>query len=95
MVPRQRPSRYNALVNGVYHWITRSPQYNNSPNILCFNFRNNKFQQLRAPNSHHSMPSSCEEVIEIKGSLGYVMQYQNCLYIWFAGNMGYGSQQVD
>jgi len=80
MVPHQRPSRYNALVNGVYHWITRSPQYNNAPNILCFNFLNNKFQQLQAPNSHHSMPSYCD-VIEIKGSLGYAMQYQNCLYM--------------
>lgn len=44
----QQPFRYNTLVNGVYHWTTNRCS---SANILCFDFRNNRFRQLKAPNS--------------------------------------------
>lgn len=44
------PSKYNNLVNGIYHWITNNAFYycnDDVANILCFNFRKNQFHQLR------------------------------------------------
>ena len=71
------PSRYNTLVNGVYHWITSSYYISK---ILCFDFHNNQFQQLDAPNLRDATPFFAyfhEDVIEINGSLGYVVEYRN------------------
>jgi len=74
----QCPSRYSTFVNGVYHWITSSSydyQNDNVANILCFDFRNNQFHQLRGPifsYDYHNF--TCDGVAEINGSLAYVGQ---------------------
>lgn len=82
MVQHRQPSRYNTLVNGVYHWITSSYY---TTKILCFDFHNNKFQQLEAP----ELPDATvfisyfrDDLIEIKGSLGYVVEYRNSSMVW-------------
>ncbi|MCI23958.1 F-box protein, partial [Trifolium medium] len=81
----QHPSsRYNALVNGVYYW-TISSDLDIDPNtdILCFNFCNNEFRQLKSPVSNVLRTSYCDDLIEIKGSLGYVIQsYTSSYNLW-------------
>jgi len=80
MVTRLQPSRYNTLVNGVYHWITSSDG-SNAAKILCFDFCNNQFRKLEAPKLGHHIPFFCDEVVEIKGYLAYVVQYR-CSMVW-------------
>ncbi|GAU40521.1 hypothetical protein TSUD_92930 [Trifolium subterraneum] len=58
-------------------------RYNAVNDILCFNFHNNQFQQLKGPNIRHTSDSYCDNVINIKGSLGYVVNFHMvCLEIW-------------
>jgi F-box interacting protein len=79
------PSRYNALVNGVYYWIISS-NLNTNPNyadILSFNFCNNEFGQLTSPILYVLRSSYLNDLIEIKGSLGYVLQLNS------ANNVGF------
>ncbi|XP_039688982.1 F-box/kelch-repeat protein At3g23880 isoform X2 [Medicago truncatula] len=88
IITRQCPFKYNTLVNGVYHWITKNSfyhRYDGVANILCFNFRNDQFHQLRGPTlSAEDRYFLCdEEVAEIKGFLAYVVQcHYNNLKIW-------------
>jgi F-box interacting protein len=87
IITRRCPIKYNTLVNGVYHWITNNSgyyRYDGVANILCFNFRNDQFHQLRGPNlSAKDRYFLCDDVAEIKGFLAYVVQchYSN-LKIW-------------
>lgn len=72
----QCPSRYSTLVNSVYHWIISSSYGNRHfvANILCFDFRNNQFHQLRGPTFSYDYSNFAWDcVAEIKGSLGYVV----------------------
>jgi F-box interacting protein len=75
-IRRLCPSRYNTLVNSVYHWITNISFYDVA-NILCFDFRNNQFHELRGPTfsveDHNFLR---DDVAEIKGSLAYVIQHR-------------------
>jgi len=82
VITNREPSRYNTLVNGVYHWITSSYFISE---IICFDFHNNQFQQLEAPNLRDAtpfIPYFCDDVIEIKGSLGYVVEYRFFSMVW-------------
>jgi F-box interacting protein len=72
---RHRYSKFNTLVNGVYHWITNYPNefdYDGA-NILCFDFKNDQFQQLTGPFlSYEDCNILWDDIAEIKGSLAYV-----------------------
>ncbi|PNY05322.1 F-box [Trifolium pratense] len=54
--------------------------------ILCFNFHNDEFRLLKSPSSTVPLTSYCHDLIEIKGSLGYVLQsnsaYNVCFQVW-------------
>lgn len=94
IITRQCPSKYNTLVNGVYHWITENTYYYHNDyaaNILCFDFHSNKFHTLRGP--IFSRNFQWENVAEIKGSLAYVVQnHFNApvvLHIWAMDQSGW------
>ncbi|WJX09244.1 hypothetical protein P8452_00096 [Trifolium repens] len=74
-ITRRHHSKFNTLVNGVYHWITNDPNefdYDGA-NILCFDFQNDQFQQLTGPFiSDEDFKILWDDVAEIKGSLAYV-----------------------
>jgi F-box interacting protein len=70
---RYYPS-YTPVVNCVYHWIVTVDLHTTS-NIICFDFHNNQFHQLKAPCRH--VKHSSENIAEIKGSLAYVLEYHH------------------
>jgi F-box interacting protein len=82
---RHPSSKYNALVNGIYYWITSSNlDIFPTADILCFNFCNHKFRKLKSPMSNVIRTTYCHDLIEIEGSLGYVMQSNTSSYnVWF------------
>ncbi|GAU28942.1 hypothetical protein TSUD_59550 [Trifolium subterraneum] len=81
---RHPSARYNALVNGVYYWITGSDlDIFPCANILCFDFSNDEFRQFKSPTSCVPHTTYCHDFIEVKGSLGYVLQSNSSYNVWF------------
>ncbi|PNX97843.1 F-box [Trifolium pratense] len=102
IITRRHNSKFNTLVNGVYHWITNDPDdYNyNGANILCFDFRNNQFGQLTGPAfSYEDYSFLWDDVAEIEGSLAYVAYVLQCnfpnriiLKIWIMDQSGWNEK---
>ncbi|RHN79126.1 putative F-box domain-containing protein [Medicago truncatula] len=84
---------YTLFVNYVYYWITTVNLFTIS-NILCFDFCNNQFHELKAPCI--AVEHSFENIVGIKGSLGYVLEYNLPspiqLEIWIMGQNGWVKQ---
>ncbi|XP_045792335.1 F-box protein At1g11270-like [Trifolium pratense] len=102
IITRRHNSKFNTLVNGVYHWITNDPDdYNyNGANILCFDFRNNQFGQLIGPAfSYEDYSFLWDDVAEIESSLAYVAYVLQCnspervsLKIWVLDQSGWNKE---
>ncbi|RHN77446.1 hypothetical protein MtrunA17_Chr1g0154881 [Medicago truncatula] len=84
---------YTPVVNCVYYWITAVNFFTIS-NILCFDFRNNQFHELKAPRI--AVEHSIENIAEIKGSLAYVLEYHLPspiqLEIWIMDQSGWAKK---
>jgi hypothetical protein len=63
---------YTPVVNYVYYWIT-TVNFSTISNILCFDFCNIQFYELKAPRI--AVEHYIENIVEIKGSLAYVLEY--------------------